>query len=138
MKKEKSGNGSSIHDFYGSKNHNSNNFMEQLNFNITPRSASMPKHNQSSREFGSFIQSKVRESIVQSLKGKVAGGSHSSPKHQNESLSKRKAEQQKKKKKKSTNMNDYDDTQDQINSLEFMHRSILALESKLGDIEAKV
>lgn len=28
MKKEKGGNGSSIHDFYGSKNHNSNNFME--------------------------------------------------------------------------------------------------------------
>ena len=36
-------NGSSIYDFYGSKNHNSNNFMEQLNFNLTPRSPSMPK-----------------------------------------------------------------------------------------------
>ena len=47
-------------------------------------------------------------------------------------------EKDKKKKKKSSNMNDYDDTQDQINSLEFMHRSILALESKLGDIESKV
>jgi hypothetical protein len=92
MKKEKGANGTSIHDFYGSKNHNSNNFMEQLNFNITPRSGSMPKHNSSSREFGSFIQSKVRESIVQSLKGKMAGGSHSSPKHHNDSPSKRKVE----------------------------------------------
>jgi hypothetical protein len=35
-------------------------------------------------------------------------------------------------------VNEYDDTHDQINSLEFMHRSILALESKLGDIETKV
>jgi hypothetical protein len=55
LKKEKGTNGGSIHDFYGSKNHNSNNFMEQLNFNITPRSASMPKHPSSSRDFGSFI-----------------------------------------------------------------------------------
>jgi hypothetical protein len=80
---------------------------------------------------------KVRESLVQSLKGK-AGGSNSSPKVPHDSPSKRKVEKEKKKKKKTSNMNDYDDTQDQINSLEFMHRSILALESKLGDIEAKV
>jgi hypothetical protein len=73
---------------------------------------------------------------VQSLKGKV--GVNSSPKPHNESPSRRKVEKEKKKKKKSSNMNEYDDTQDQINSLEFMHRSILALESKLGDIEAKV
>ena len=80
----------------------------------------------------------MRESIVQSLKGKVVG-SNSSPKVHHDSPSKRKVEKEKKKKKKkSSNMNDYDDTQDQINSLEFMHRSILALESKLGDIEAKV
>lgn len=42
MKKDNKNSGS-VHDFYGSKNHNSNNFMEQLNFNMTPRSASMPK-----------------------------------------------------------------------------------------------
>ncbi len=32
----------------------------------------------------------------------------------------------------------YDDTQDQINSLEFMARSIHELENRLGDIEAKI
>jgi hypothetical protein len=52
----------------------------------------------------------MRESIVQSLKGKV--GAHSSPKPHNESPSKRKVEKEKKKKKKSSNMNEYDDTQD--------------------------
>lgn len=55
IKKEKGGNGSSIHDFYGSKTHNSNNFMEQLNFNVSPRSVSMPKNNSGSQYFGSFI-----------------------------------------------------------------------------------
>lgn len=106
MKKEKGNNGTSIHDFYGSKNHNSNNFMDQLNFNITPRSASMPKHN-SNRDFGSFIQTKVRESLVQSLKGKIG---ISSPKPHHDSPSRRKVEKEKKKKKKTSNMNDYDDT----------------------------
>lgn len=54
-----------VHDFYGSKYHNSNNFMEQLNFNLTPRSITVPRKQPSSNEDNSFIlNTKVKESIV--------------------------------------------------------------------------
>jgi hypothetical protein len=138
--------GGGIHDFYGSKNHTSN-IIDQLNFNMTPRSVSLPgvggRNATSSQGFRSVLSHKIHNSVLNIVKNSydkvhpapsgVAGGS---PKIFTE-LFKKKHEKEKKKKT-GSNMNDYDDSQDQINSLEFMHRSILALESKLGDIESKV